>query len=297
MLFQTPLFFGFFSLFCIVYYFSRNNLGIQNFVVLAASYIFYGAWDERFLTLIIASTAADYLAGIGASGARLSPKALLMASAYTIFGSLISLGPTLAESAQYFPYIFLLVASFWFLEIVARRLPERSRKKAFVAFSLIINLGLLGIFKYFNFFADSLETMVSTLGYQLDYVTLEVVLPVGISFYTFQTLSYSIDAYRGKLKPTRSLLQLSAFVSFFPQLVAGPVERAANLLPQFQKPRVFLRENVKTGATLFIWGMFKKVFIADNLAPIADHAFSNADSLGSFELFSRAISIHISNLL
>jgi D-alanyl-lipoteichoic acid acyltransferase DltB (MBOAT superfamily) len=127
--------------------------------------------------------------------------------------------------------------------------------------------------------------MVSALGYQLDYVTLQVVLPVGISFYTFQTLSYSIDAYRGKLKPTHSLLQLSAFVAFFPQLVAGPVERAANLLPQFQKPRVLLVENVKTGTALFIWGMFKKVFIADNLAPIVDHAFSNADSLGSFELF------------
>ena len=285
MLFQTPLFFGFFSLFCLFYFFSRKSLPLQNFVVLAASYIFYAAWDERFLTLIIASTAVDYLAGIGASGRSLSTKTLLKASAYLLLGSLISLGPTLSESYQYFPYIFMLAIAFWLLGAVEKRLNEATRKKVFVIFSLFVNLGLLGVFKYFNFFADSLDSLVSTFGYQLNYVTIEIVLPVGISFYTFQTLSYSIDAYRGKLKPTDNLLQLAAFVAFFPQLVAGPVERAASLLPQFQRPRVYLKEDLKTGATLFIWGMFKKVFIADNLAPIADHAFANAGTLSSFELF------------
>ena len=114
---------------------------------------------------------------------------------------------------------------------MGRRLDENLRKKYFVGMSVVANLGLLATFKYLGFFAESLQELSGLVGYQMDWVTLHIVLPVGISFYTFQTLSYSIDIYRGKIEPTTSLLEFGAFVAFFPQLVAGPVERAANLLP------------------------------------------------------------------
>jgi alginate O-acetyltransferase complex protein AlgI len=145
--------------------------------------------------------------------------------------------------------------------------------------SVVINLGTLGFFKYFNFFSNSLFHALSSLGIILDEVTLNVVLPVGISFYTFQTLSYTIDVYRGKLLPSKSIVDFFAYVSFFPQLVAGPIERATHLLPQFQRLREFSYPLAVSGLRLFLWGMFKKVVIADNLAPHVDNIFGNSESL------------------
>lgn len=284
MLFQTPTFFLFFIIFFIIYFLTRKKLTIQNIVVLVGSYVFYGAWDERFLTLIIASTATDYLAGIGASGQSLSRKNLITSSAYLLVGSAVSLSQTYSQSAVYFLYVVALIIVFWGVGYLEKCMTEQTRKKFFVVFSIIVNIGLLAIFKYLNFFADSLQAMASNLGYQFNYASLDIVLPVGISFYTFQTLSYSIDIYRGKLKPCHNFLSLAVFVAFFPQLVAGPIERATNLLPQFEKMRVFTVERFKTGSALFIWGLFKKVFIADNLARIADKAFSNPGTLESMEL-------------
>lgn len=284
MLFQTSLFFIFFAIFTLFYLAARKNLKLQNSFILIASYIFYGAWDERFLTLIIASTATDYLAGIGASGSKIRKSDLIKSCLFLIFGSLVSLSFTLRESAYYFLAVLALAAFFWIAAWIQHRLSENARKRFFVAFSLVLNLGILALFKYFNFFADSLQDLVSVFGVQLNYSTLNIVLPVGISFYTFQTISYSIDIYRGQLRPTHSILKFSAFVAFFPQLVAGPIERASHLLPQFDQLRIINWSNVKTGGTLFIWGMFKKVFIADNLAPVADRVFSDPGAFSSGEL-------------
>ncbi len=142
--------------------------------------------------------------------------------------------------------------------------------------SMAFNLGLLGVFKYYNFFIDSFVDMVSQAGYQMRSVwTLQIILPVGISFYTFQTMSYSFDIYYKKLEPTRNLISFIAFVSFFPQLVAGPIERASNLLSQIDKKRSFTYEQGSSGIKLILWGLFKKLVIADSLAPIVDDIFAN----------------------
>ena len=139
--------------------------------------------------------------------------------------------------------------------------------------SLGTNLGLLGLFKYYDFFISSLITAMGELGVAFQPQTLHLVLPVGISFYTFQTLSYTIDIYRGRLQPTRDPIAFFAFVAFFPQLVAGPIERAKDLLPQFQQPRYFDVEQAKDGLRQALWGYFKKVVIADNLALHVDRVY------------------------
>ena len=136
-------------------------------------------------------------------------------------------------------------------------------RRAWLGVSLLVNLGLLCYFKYSNFFIQSWIDAWASVGVTMQVSSLKVILPVGISFYTFQTLSYSIDIYRGNIKPTRSLVNFSAFVSFFPQLVAGPIERASRLLPQIENRRDFKYEDGMAGLQLILWGMFKKVVVAD----------------------------------
>lgn len=148
-------------------------------------------------------------------------------------------------------------------------------RRLFLITSLLVNLGLLGFFKYWNFFTESFVSSLATLGWQVDFFTVQIILPVGISFYTFQTLSYSIDIYRGQLKPTRNIVDYLVYVSFFPQLVAGPIERATHLLPQFQQPRTFDYQQAVDGCQQILWGFAKKMLVADNLAPIVDAAYSN----------------------
>ncbi|MGH1471226.1 MAG: MBOAT family O-acyltransferase [Cellvibrionaceae bacterium] len=161
---------------------------------------------------------------------------------------------------------------------------EQKIKKKFVAISVIVNLSFLGFFKYFNFFAESLTELTSVFGYTPSWFELNVILPVGISFYTFQTMTYTIDIYRKQLKPTHHFFDFALFVSFFPQLVAGPIERASNLLPQVLKSRKFSWEQTKEGAWLVIWGLFKKVYVADNLAVLVDKGFNNYASLTAPEI-------------
>ncbi len=164
------------------------------------------------------------------------------------------------------------------------RVEMPGRRKLLLAAGLSGNLALLGFFKYFNFFAESLRALAGTVGWTLHPVTLQVVLPVGISFYTFQTMSYSIDIYRGRMRATTRLVDYLAYVSFFPQLVAGPIERATHLLPQFFKPRVFSHDQTVDGCRQMLWGFLKKMVIADNLAPIVDRVYANPDFWTGFEL-------------
>ena len=192
----------------------------QNLLVLAASYVFYGWWDWRFLSLIVVSTAIDFA----------------VASA---------LG----------------------------RVEDPRRRKGLLAVSLTANLGLLGFFKYYDFFVESFTEAFTSFGAEIEPATLGWVLPVGISFYTFQTLSYTIDVYRRTLAPEKNLVAFGAYVSFFPQLVAGPIERASNLLPQFGRQRTFDTEVAADGLRQMLWGLFKKVVIADNCARFADAMF------------------------
>lgn len=203
-------------------------------MLLVASYIFYGSWDWRFLSLIILSTAVDFTVG----------KAL---------GA-----PDMAAE----------------------------RRKRWVTISVVVNLSLLGVFKYFGFFVDSAAVLLTTLGLQANLPSLHIVLPVGISFYTFQTMSYTIDIYRGQLKPTDDLLDFALYVSFFPQLVAGPIERAKRLLPQIIEPRSATADDVREGIYCILYGLVMKVVIADNMALVTNHAFAlDPSTISGFEVF------------
>jgi D-alanyl-lipoteichoic acid acyltransferase DltB (MBOAT superfamily) len=153
---------------------------------------------------------------------------------------------------------------------------ETKKARYWLWLSVICNVGLLGFFKYFNFFIDSFIEMFSLFGYEIKSTwTLRIILPVGISFYTFQTMSYSFDIYYKKLKPTNNFISFAAFVAFFPQLVAGPIERASNLLKQINANRTFNYNQASGGLKLILWGFFKKLVIADSLAPIVDDIFAN----------------------
>ncbi|MEL6673227.1 MAG: MBOAT family O-acyltransferase [Bacteroidota bacterium] len=157
-------------------------------------------------------------------------------------------------------------------------------RKYLVGLSLGVNLGLLGFFKYFNFFVSSFVAAFAGIGIHLEFTPLAIILPVGISFYTFQTLSYTLDIYRGQLEPSRDPVSFFAFVSFFPQLVAGPIERASNLLPQFQKPRSLSFPEASAGLKQILWGLFKKIVIADNCAIYANQIYGQSEELSGSAL-------------
>jgi len=206
----------------------------QNRMLLVASYVFYGAWDWRFLGLILLSTVVDYTAGRKIGYWRDSDDP-----------------------------------------------AGTARARRWVALSVGTNLTILGIFKYFNFFTASLAGLLGSVGFEVgDGLLLGIVLPVGISFYTFQTISYSVDVYRGELEPTTRFADFALFVAFFPQLVAGPIERAKVLLPQILRDRQFSLQQFVDGLALIFWGLFMKVFVADNLAPIVDSQFSDPEVTG-----------------
>src|SRR5690606_8998968 len=214
----------------------NKKLTWQNFLLLIVSYVFYGWWDWRFLSLIIFSSIVDYTCGLQ----------------------------------------------------IDRSTTKRS-KKVWLLISMIINLGFLGVFKYFNFFSESFAEAFQKIGYEFDALTLNIILPVGISFYTFQTMSYTIDVYREKLKPTKDIVAFFAFVSFFPQLVAGPIERATNLLPQFYVKRKFDYSKATDGLKQILWGLFKKIVIADNCAIVVNQVFENHNEYNASTLIVGAI--------
>ena len=196
--------------------------------------------------------------------------------------------------------IILLIASYWFygwwdwrfLGLIALSsatdywvgmmmdsTESKKVRKRLLYISLGVNLGMLGFFKYFNFFVQSFVDAFASIGIHLEATTLNIILPVGISFYTFQTLSYTLDIYRGQLKASRDPVAFFTFVSFFPQLVAGPIERASNLLPQFSRQRVFKFHEARAGLHQILWGLFKKIVIADNCAIYVNQIFGQSEEL------------------
>lgn len=234
MLFNSIDFAIFLPIVFFFYWFLVNkNLKLQNFLIVVASYFFYGLWDWRFLSLILSSTIVDYLVGIG-----------------------------IHNSSE-----------------------SRKKQKLLLWISILFNISLLGFFKYCNFFIDSFVDLLELFGFAFESTyTLKIILPVGISFYTFQTMSYSLDIYFKRVKPTKDFVAFATFVAFFPQLVAGPIERASNLLNQITTKRVFRYEQVVQGLKLILWGLFKKIAIADSLAPMVDDIFANYNSYPSSTL-------------
>ena len=225
-----------------------RGLQAQNLLLLIASYVFYGWWDWRFLSLIAFSTLVDFAVGLQ----------IAKTNARDI--------PADADDSV-----------------------RSHTAKRWLWVSLAVNLGLLGYFKYANFFIENWIDAWSSVGVHMDPWTLRVILPVGISFYTFQTLSYSIDIYRRRLEPTRNLIDFAAFVSFFPQLVAGPIERASALLPQIASRRKFDYEDGVSGLRLILWGMFKKVVVADTCAIYVNDVFANCTDYSGSTLMMGAV--------
>ena len=213
-----------------------SKLKLQNSLLVLASYLFYGWWDWRFLSLIIFSTIVDYTVGL-----QLKTEV------------------------------------------------NRFKRKGLLWISILVNIGFLGFFKYYNFFLDNFIAAFSFFGTEIKANSLNIVLPVGISFYTFQTLSYTIDVYKRKLEPTKDFIAFSAFVSFFPQLVAGPIERATNLLPQFYSKRSFDYSKAVDGMRQILWGLFKKIVIADNCARFANLIFNNSSDYSGSTLVLGAL--------
>lgn len=222
---------------------SRRSLKLQNIILLIGSYIFYGWWDWRFLSLIFISTVVDFFIG------------------KSIYNT-----------------------------------TNLKTRNILLLISICTNLGILGFFKYFDFFITSAVDLLQLFHIQANISTLNILLPVGISFYTFQTLSYTIDIYRNQLKATKNFLDFATFVSFFPQLVAGPIERAVTFLPQIENPRKITPDKVEVGIYLIIWGLFKKVAVADRAALVANNIFNNYTSHTGIDIllgiFAFAIQIY-----
>ena len=222
MLFNSLVFALFLPMVLGVYWALRGSRRWQNGWLLAASYLFYGWWDWRFLGLIVGCSLVNFVAG------------------------------RCLEATQ-----------------------RRGVRRLLLAACCVVCLGTLGVFKYYDFFVASFAALMRGVGLSWHPAMLHLALPVGISFFTFQAMSYTLDIYFGRLKPTRSLVDFLAFIAFFPQLVAGPIERASNLLPQFARERRFEPEAVIQGVTLMIYGLFKKMVVADTLGLYVDSVFRN----------------------
>lgn len=216
----------------LIYWSLKRSYRLQNTVLLAASYVFYGWWDARMLLLIAFTTLSSYACAVA-------------------------------------------------MEHYDRRPAVRA---AFNVTNIVVSLGILGVFKYYDFFALSFAQMCSVLGFETHPVLLHLLLPVGISFYTFQAVGYTIDVYRRDLSATRDVLAYAVFISFFPQLVAGPIERAARMLPVFTSARVFRYGNAVEGLRRILWGLFKKMVIADNCAQVVNPVFSGWSEAGNLAL-------------
>lgn len=222
MLFDSLEFFTFFGIVLLLYWqLPRRH---QNFMLLGASYLFYGWWNWRYLALLLGSSLADFAAS----------------------------------------------------HLIARSRSHHA-KRAWLIAALVVNFGVLFVFKYFDFFVDSSARLLSSVGLTVSPRTLRLALPVGISFLTFQEMGYTVDVYRNQIKPARSLWTYLLFVSYFPHLVAGPIQRSGHLLGQLERTRSVSAERVYSGLVLMLWGLFKKVAVADNLGPYVDAVYANPE--------------------
>ncbi len=192
-------------------------------------------------------------------------------------------------SIRFLQLLFLSLLVDFSVGLLLENAKKQCLRKLLITFSIFFNIGLLCFFKYFNFFADSLKEFLLLFGMKPDFVTLDILLPVGISFYTFQSLSYTIQVYRGKMRATKDIIAYAAYISFFPQLVAGPIEKATHFLPQFQTKRRFNYQQASQGMKLILWGYFKKVVIADTCAFYADMTFNNIHNFSGQDLIMGAI--------
>ncbi len=304
MLFNTIAFGVFFGTIFVLYWLLRQFPRAQNLFLLAASYFFYGWWDVRFLVLIVITTVVAYCCALSIQHGQMSPGQRARASVFLVALTGLFLGVNLGAIDLAFPRVVvdwshLLVgkAIFWWVILgvalatiglnvlypLARRLKPERRERLFLITGVVAYLTILGFFKYFNFFVDTFRTLAQGLfDVAPNGSLLRIILPVGISFYTFQTLSYTVDVYRRKCQATDSLLEMATYVSFFPLLLAGPIERGGHLLPQLQRQRQFGLTDWREGIWLVVWGLYKKIVVADNImVRIVNAAFTPFAAAGA----------------
>ncbi|UUX96832.1 MBOAT family O-acyltransferase [Aquabacterium sp. J223] len=275
----------------------------QNTLLLLAGYVFYGWWDVNFLFLIAFSTTVDFWIGLMLAEGRVPTRQRWAASVFIVAAAVVFLCVDWAALVSWFTpgaqplawtasavggwtvvgsLAFVLVANATHDRIAAMA-PDR-RRRLMLFMTVFVNLAFLGCFKYFNFFIDSAESALAGLGLNPELFHLHIVLPVGISFYTFQSLSYTIDVSRGLVKPTRRLQDFALFVAYFPPMVAGPIERARHLLPQLLQPRRVRWRQVGQGLLLILFGLFKKVAIADGVAPAVNAVFNSSGAVSAGDI-------------
>lgn len=265
----------------------------QNVFLLIAGYVFYGSWDIRFLFLIVLSSSLDFICSLLIYEGSIAKKHRYIVSSWIVTGAFFSLviqwkrlGSIRHASTSVLRSLFswkpgwLIFLSIVLLVIIMNlvlthvsRSSHPINRRAPLILSVVINLAILGFFKYFNFFIENLEQLMNGLGLNLPSLHLNILLPIGISFYTFMTMSYTIDVYRGRLVPTRKLHEYALYVAFFPKLLAGPIERAVNFLPQIAEKRNIRTDNVVRALHLILYGFFKKVVIADGVAKTVSSVF------------------------
>ena len=265
-----------------IYWLLRNHLKLQNLFVVLASYVFYGWWDWRFLILIAFTSLCSYASGIliGKSKMR-NPE-----SSGDDSQLIAPQSACMQASRQPDDQSITASAKQDSLQKNTKKCQKINAAKAWMITNIVINLGILAVFKYYDFFVSEFGAL---FGISTESLLLRIILPVGISFYTFQALSYSIDVYRGNIKPTKDIIAFFAFISFFPQLVAGPIERATNLLPQFLQKRTFSYEQGVDGMRQILWGLFKKIVVADNCAMYVDQVWSTYDTQSGSTMLLAAI--------
>jgi len=261
----------------------------RHWLLLVASYAFYASWDPRFGALLLCSTTVDFFCTLALVGERRPLRHVLLASS-TPFAwvSLCHLGSMLAPPDQASslvapPLAWVATAALPLLFTLAYpilwRLESNRRRLGFLWLSIGTNLGVLAFFKYFNFFANSLSNALSFSGIQAGWTLPTIILPIAISFYTFQSISYAVDVYKGRSNPARSFVLFAAYLAFFPQLISGPIERVGKFLPQFEIARIWRIDHLHIGLRLLLIGCFKKVVVADSCAILPNYAFDPATPL------------------
>jgi alginate O-acetyltransferase complex protein AlgI len=281
---------------------------LQNYMLLVTSYIFYGWWDVRFLFLVAISTTVDFWVGLLIENGRLSRRQLIGPTIFLGISAIAFLcmkpdvlwTPSqqpleLASLIRWGVIPWVMLGAIIFsacvggVAFILQFLKGQQRRLFCLMISVTTQLGLLAVFKYFNFFIESLSRAFSNIGVDASSLHLDIVLPVGISFYTFQSLSYTIDIYRRQFKPTERFFDFALFVAYFPQLQAGPIERARQLLPQLSRPRHPSFDQTARGLYLILFGFFKKIAIADGVAPIVDQVFGSAGHISWIDVVAGTV--------
>jgi alginate O-acetyltransferase complex protein AlgI len=302
MLFNSIEFFGFLAIVYVIYRILPFRW--QNRLLIVAGYVFYGSWDIRFLFLIACSTTVDFSVGLLLANGHMTTRQRCTVSLFLIGAAILFLCPNWSTLTNYDPLsvgittmrkpeimglkvlagtiLFVLVANFLINRV--SNIPKERGRTILICCSVFANLAFLGFFKYFNFFIESAEGLFRMINLDPTNLRLAVVLPVGISFYTFQSLSYTIDVYRRRVVPTPQFWDFALFVAYFPPMVAGPIERAGHLLPQLTRPRRIRLKQSLDGVVLILLGLFKKVAIADGVAPAVDAVFNSSGAVSQTDV-------------